>query len=166
VTQTYRLENDLKTIPLFVDSMLSSCAAGVAGSVMLELKLAVRELIINAVEHGNLELTYEEKEQAVESGELEQVLCRRRQDARLSGRQVVVQAHREGRRLTIEIADEGGGFDWRALPDPDDPVYLFSTHGRGVLLARLSVDSLAYNEAGNRVSVVKLLDDERQDKAA
>jgi anti-sigma regulatory factor (Ser/Thr protein kinase) len=57
-------------------------------------------------------------------------------------------------RITIVVEDEGEGFDWRSLPDPTDPENLLLAHGRGVLLANLSVDELTFNEAGNRVTLV------------
>jgi anti-sigma regulatory factor (Ser/Thr protein kinase) len=57
----------------------------------------------------------------------------------------------------VRIIDEGNGFDWKSLPDPTEPSYLLAEHGRGVLLARLAVDELSYNEIGNEVTFTKLL---------
>lgn len=71
-------------------------------------------------------------------------------------RSVTVTVCRKERRLVISIKDEGEGFDWRTLPDPADTPDLLSIHGRGVLLSRMSVDGLAFNEQGNEVTVEKL----------
>jgi CheY-like chemotaxis protein len=102
---TFKLQNDLGVIPAFVDHLLELFAAGVDRVAVLELSLALRELIVNAIEHGNLGLSYE----------------------------------------------------WNALPDPTDLPNLLSTHGRGILLARMSVDSMTFNEKGNQATVEKLI---------
>ncbi|HQK16562.1 MAG TPA: response regulator, partial [Polyangiaceae bacterium] len=60
-TWVYELENDLSAIPLFVDVLLREVGALAHPRVASELSLALRELLINAIEHGNLQLTYEEK---------------------------------------------------------------------------------------------------------
>jgi DNA-binding response OmpR family regulator len=155
-TWTYRLKNEPEVVPAFVDLLLRRGAAGFDRMAVLEVSLALRELILNAVEHGNLELSYEEKTRALEAGSLQRLLRERAESPRCKDRRVSVVACCEGRRLTVHIADSGPGFDWRALPDPTDPAHLLSSHGRGVLLARLSVDSLTYDETGTEVTVVKL----------
>jgi DNA-binding response OmpR family regulator len=152
---TYRLENDLEAIPTFVDVLLKHVASGMDRMSALELGLALREVILNAVEHGNLGLTYKEKSRALENGTLEQLLAERARRPELGQRRVTVTARREDRRLMVQVLDEGDGFDWRSLPDPTDATHLLSTHGRGVLLARLSVDVMTYNPKGNEVTIVK-----------
>lgn len=53
------------------------------------------------------------------------------------------------------ITDAGAGFDWQDVPDPNDPENLMASHGRGILLARLSFDNLAYFGNGNKVCLRK-----------
>jgi len=53
------------------------------------------------------------------------------------------------------IADEGPGFDPKSLPDPRDSESLESVSGRGVMLMRLFMDEVTYNESGNSVTLVK-----------
>ncbi len=154
---TYRLKNDRDAIPPFVDGLLRRSSAGLDRMQALELSLALRELVLNAVEHGNLELTYEEKTRALESGTLDALLAERAQQPPYCDRTVMIEVERRERRLSIRVRDQGRGFDWKKLPDPNDPMNLLAAHGRGVLLARLSVDSLSYNEKGDEVTVVKLL---------
>jgi serine/threonine-protein kinase RsbW len=56
-------------------------------------------------------------------------------------------------RFTIE--DEGEGFDVNNIPDPLDPENLFKPSGRGVLFIYNIMDEVAYNERGNRLTMVK-----------
>jgi DNA-binding response OmpR family regulator len=154
---TYEAGNDLLAIPIFIDTMLEQCGQGIEGMAVMELSLALRELVVNAVEHGNLGITYEEKTRALESGAFEALLAERVGAPPYRDRQVKVVATRAERRLLFTITDQGQGFDWLALPDPSEVPDLLSLHGRGVLLSRLSVDSLHFNEAGNEVTIEKLV---------
>lgn len=154
-TWSYSMANDLAAIPLFVDVLLRRAQAADDARSASELSVALRELLINAVEHGNLELSYADKSRALESGTLARIVDQRSKDSRFARRRVTVRVRRASNTLTIVIADEGAGFDWKALPDPTDPAYLLADHGRGVLLARLSVDDLSYNDTGNVVTLVK-----------
>jgi len=130
--------------------LIRRCGVGLDRNGLLELSLAVREVLTNAVEHGNLELTYGDKTHALESGTLDEMLRQRAARPDLSQRRITVLVARQDRRLAITISDEGPGFDWRGLPDPSEPANLLSAHGRGVLLARLSVDSMVYNDRATR----------------
>lgn len=151
----YRLGNDLTVIGSFVDLLLKQIRPTLSARVVSELSLALRELLVNAIEHGNLGLTYEDKARALETGSLQQVLAERLQQPACRDRSVTVTAERREDELTVAIRDEGDGFDWRALPDPTDPANLLAVHGRGILLARVSVDALTFNEVGNQVTVVR-----------
>lgn len=156
-TWVYRLGNDLTAVPLFVDALLRQADATVDPRSASELSVALRELLINAIEHGNLELTYEEKSHALETGNLARLIEERQGQSNLAKRETTVWVKRGEKSLSVRIRDEGSGFDWRSLPDPTDPMYLLAEHGRGVLLARLAVDELTFNDAGNEVSLVKEL---------
>lgn len=152
---TYELQNDLEAVPGFVDVVLGTCTAGLPQSKLIELSLAVRELVLNAIEHGNLGLSYTEKSAALEDGSLERVLTQRTRESPYADRRTRVTARRHPHEVVIEIADGGEGFDWRRLPDPTDAQNLLELHGRGILLARLSVDDLAFNDRGNQVTIRK-----------
>jgi anti-sigma regulatory factor (Ser/Thr protein kinase) len=56
------------------------------------------------------------------------------------------------------IRDEGPGFDPHKVPDPTDPENLERESGRGLLLMRSFMDSVAYNPTGNEVTLVKFPD--------
>ena len=153
----YDLGNNRGAIPDFVDAILATCVPEIDPQVSLDLSLALRELLLNAVEHGNLALTYAEKTHALEEGSLEGLLDDRRKQSPYATRRARVHVQRDESQVLFEIHDEGDGFDWRKLPDPMDPLNLLADHGRGVLLATLAVDELRYNEAGTTVTAIKRL---------
>ncbi len=153
-SQRYELDNDISEIPTFVNLLIREVATGIDSRRKDGLQLALREILLNAVEHGNLEVSYEEKTEATEQGSLEELLHQRLKDPELARRKVNVRGTRTPEEITVDVIDEGRGFDWRGLPDPTDPDNLLLSHGRGVLLAHLSVDELRFNEKGNQVTLV------------
>ncbi|MBV8077326.1 MAG: ATP-binding protein [Planctomycetaceae bacterium] len=53
------------------------------------------------------------------------------------------------------IRDEGPGFDPSLLPDPTAPANLERASGRGLLLIRALMDEVAFNAAGNQITMTK-----------
>jgi DNA-binding response OmpR family regulator len=157
LSSLYRLDNSPDAVPTFVEMLLHRCSADTRSKAATELSLALRELILNAIEHGNLGLTFVEKSRALEQNTLDELLRQRARLPEYRQRRVTVEARIEDQRIRVRVADEGQGFDWRGLSDPTDPAHLLSTHGRGILLARMMVESLEFNEAGNQVTVTKRL---------
>jgi anti-sigma regulatory factor (Ser/Thr protein kinase) len=57
--------------------------------------------------------------------------------------------------LTLDIVDQGPGFDWRSVfahpPDPD------CSSGRGLQIYLLYADQIDYNACGNHITIVRRL---------
>jgi serine/threonine-protein kinase RsbW len=102
------------------------CAAVLPCGEAFVTELLLRELATNAVRHG----------------------CQ--EDPALWVR-CSVRVH--GRRLTIAVADDGAGFDWRTVrnhePDPDE------TFGRGMQICRHYSTRVRFNRRGNSVVIIR-----------
>jgi anti-sigma regulatory factor (Ser/Thr protein kinase) len=61
----------------------------------------------------------------------------------------------EADKVLFTIRDEGDGFDWEELPDPREVTHMEKGFGRGILIARSSMDELTFNAKGNEVQMVK-----------
>ena len=109
------------------------------------------ELLINAIEHGNLGISYAEKGQLLSEGRwLDEVESRLRQPEYAS-RQVDVTLEKGASSCSVTIADQGSGFDWQTYVD-FRPERVFDLHGRGIAMSRaMSFDSLEYLGNGSRV---------------
>ena len=121
----------------------------------LHLRGALQELLLNAIEHGNLEISFREKQQALAADEYESLVSHRLAQPRLKQRQVVssVRYEPETKRAVYRITDEGAGFQWRSLlAKPQDAYSDNAENGRGILLARSLFPDLTYNERGNEVT--------------
>jgi len=95
----------------------AAAAAGFGEEQALDLGLAVREAVVNAMTHGN----GLDPSRAVD----------------------VVLLAREGT-VTARVRDRGPGFDPKSTRDPTDPANLLRTSGRGLLLIRAFVDEVGF----------------------
>lgn len=113
--------------------------------------LGLSELLINAVEHGNLGLSYAEKkflrQEGDWSGEIEARLARPEN----INKQAVAEFEKLTDVLRFTIRDQGKGFDWRKFLE-FDPERAFDPNGRGIAMAKqISFASLDYQGNGNTV---------------
>jgi CheY-like chemotaxis protein len=114
----------------------------------------LQELLINAVEHGNLGMTYREKSDLLLAGAWEEELERRLGLPEYRLRQVEVVYARRPDQISFVIRDQGKGFDCSDYLD-FSPERAFDLHGRGIAMARkLSFDSLEYQGNGNTVMAI------------
>lgn len=87
----------------------------------LNVALAVREAVVNAIKHGN----------------------------RLEpGKRVEVVFRLSSRKLVVVVRDEGAGFDPQTLGDPLEPRNIFRANGRGIFFMRSFVDDVAFQRLG------------------
>ncbi len=122
--------------------------------------LGLTELMINAVEHGNLEISYQDKSRLNELGNWEAEVTRRLQLDEYAGRSAELRMERGDREINVLIRDQGTGFDWRNYLEID-PERAFDTHGRGIAMAKaLSFDKLEYRGQGNEVLVTVYKEDD------
>ena len=116
--------------------------------------LGVSELLINAVEHGNLGITYEEKTELNKLGTWEEEIQRRLALPEHADKLVRVHYEKDEDEIILTISDEGSGFYWQRYLDID-PDRATDTHGRGIAMSRLmSFDTVRYEGRGNSVTCV------------
>lgn len=122
--------------------------------------LGLSEIINNAIEHGNLGITFEEKSDALKASRFYPLALERALKEPYKDRVVTIESRVYPNKNRIEyfVSDEGAGFDWRILPDPKEKENLLNRNGRGIMMARYAFDELTYNEIGNQVTMVINLD--------
>ena len=97
---------------------------------IFDIKLVLEESITNAVKHGN---KFNEK------------------------LEVRIEIFLEENLLTIEVRDQGPGFDVKKIPDPTKKEGLMRTSGRGVFLIKKLMDRVEYLGNGREIKMVKKL---------
>jgi len=113
--------------------------------------VGITELFINGVEHGNLDISYEDKSALLASGRwTEEVEMRLAQDAH-KDKYVSVFFTKTAEYIELIVEDCGAGFEWADF-ETIDPKRLLASHGRGIMMAKsVSFSHLAYEGHGNRV---------------
>ncbi len=115
--------------------------------------LGLTELITNAVEHGNLGITYEEKSKLNANGDWEDEINNRLNLTEYKDKYATVEFNRSDSKITLVITDQGKGFDWREFMEIS-PERAFDSHGRGIALANsVSFNQVKYMDDGNKVCV-------------
>lgn len=111
--------------------------------------LGLYELLANAVEHGNLGISYAEKGALLEANGLMAEIERRLRLDPFASRRAQLRLERHDDWLVIHVEDEGAGFDVTPYLD-FQPERAFDPHGRGIAMARQSAfDELHYLGKGN-----------------
>ncbi|MGB0911704.1 MAG: response regulator [Nitrospirales bacterium] len=119
-----------------------------------KIVMGLIDLMINAVEHGNLGIDYEEKTRLQESEEWEAEVGRRMKLPGNIRKYVTVTFQRLVGEIHIVITDEGQGFDWTQYEE-FSPEMALASHGRGIAMAKaLCFDRLEYRGSGNTVCCI------------
>jgi CheY-like chemotaxis protein len=123
------------------------------GTEVMQVAVALREAIVNAVVHGNLEVSSQLLEEGGEA--FARVIEDRKQKLPYKNRKVVVIARYAPSEVTYIVSDEGPGFDPTTLPDPTDLSNLEKPSGRGLMLIRTFMDEVRFNDRGNEIRMKK-----------
>jgi len=115
------------------------------------VSIGLAELLINAVEHGNLNISYAEKRALKLENRWEAEVERRQQSPEYSARKALVRFARNADEAVFEVIDAGSGFDWRRYLE-FDPERAFDPNGRGIAMAgKMAFSRLEYRGLGNHV---------------
>ncbi len=94
------------------------------------LTVAVRESIVNAIKHGNL------------------------QD---ESKRVEILFTLTDRSIEVQVKDQGKGFHPEEVPDPLAPENLLKTYGRGIFFMRQFMDEVSYSFPSKGGTVVRMV---------
>lgn len=133
-------------LPKYVDKQTTSA-----------IKLGLREIIINAIEHGNLNISFEEKSKATNDGNYLEFVLSRQKDPNYKDKKVTIEFLLNSNKVMYKIEDEGNGFNYREIiqkiQNTVDEDML--AHGRGLRMAFNIFDEVKFNKKGNQVLLVK-----------
>ena len=119
------------------------------------IAMALHEALVNALEHGNLELESNLKSDLFEREDTYSRMREERMaDPVFAGRLVEVRLAMDTERFELEISDEGRGFDTSEMLIPPKDFDMRSHCGRGLPLIFLVMDEVHFNEKGNQIRLV------------
>jgi serine/threonine-protein kinase RsbW len=124
-------QSHLAEVDDFIESNLESL--GIDKSLIIDIAISATELINNAIIHGN-------------KGD--------------PSKKVKIRLEFVDGTVSVDIVDQGGGFDPTDIPDPLAEENLLKEVGRGIFIARSLVDKLHFDREpgwGTRASITKHL---------
>jgi DNA-binding response OmpR family regulator len=121
---------------------------------IINLRIGIEEMINNAIEHGCLDIGFEEKNAALHNGTFGKLVRDKANRTASRPRRAYVHSRLTPEEFTVTVRDEGRGFDWRGLPSPSTK-HLLQFNGRGVFLTKIFFDTVEYNATGNEVTLRK-----------
>jgi len=137
---SYSMESTLDSVNK-AEEMANQVAAqvGFNEDALGGISMAVREGMINAVQHGN---AYD------------------------PAKRVSLTFEQSGREMIVTIADEGTGFVPEEVPDPLAPENLLKQSGRGIFLMRTFMDEVRFRKlnSGTELILMKRLQDNELDR--
>ncbi len=138
----FRTPEEAKTLAFLIANCFPDPQAAVYG---------LNEMLLNAVEHGNLGITYAEKTKLILEGRLFDEMERRLAEAEYQNKWAYLSFEARENELVVRIKDQGEGFDWHSYLEIS-PERATDPHGRGIATSRLlSFTAVHYIGCGNEV---------------
>ncbi len=120
----------------------------------MQIAMALDEALLNAMIHGNLEVSSELR-QNDDGAPYVNMIAQRKEETPYKDRKVTIKLEATNEQITFTIRDDGPGFDAAALRDPTDPENIERAGGRGLLLINAFMDEVSHNEVGNEIRMTK-----------
>jgi serine/threonine-protein kinase RsbW len=126
---TVRLPSDVNCIEEAVELVTLHCLAGheATQTIRFRLRVVLSEALSNAIVRGN---------------------CEDRT------KWVDVRVELVPDSISVNVTDEGPGFDPTTVPEPIRPDQLDEARGRGLFLIRKLVDAVQFNKQGNSICMI------------
>ena len=151
------VENYITMVGDIVDKLTASLKRHLEEGDVMMIKMGLNEMIVNAMEHGNLNVTFDEKTEAQAEGRLFDYMSERRQMPEHRNKKVSIDYFFDKTKVIYRITDMGPGFDYTAMMDrvQTEVNQQELTHGRGIIMTQAVFDKVEYNKKGNQVLLIK-----------
>lgn len=117
------------------------------------LQVSLMELLMNAIEHGNCRISYEEKTDWLSThGDIFELIRQKNREGAIASRKVRFSYRISTEASSFTICDDGDGFDWRSRMHNDEAQQNLEQHGHGIKMSNYYMGGLRYNDRGNCVS--------------
>ncbi len=121
---------------------------------ILNLLMALEESLLNAHEHGNLELNSEWKEEYIDNGsqtKFDYMKQQRLKDPKYAKRKIIIEVIINKKQIQFRIADGGRGYKTKTIPSPDE----IKPYGMGLTIINNLMDEIHFNKKGSCIMLTK-----------
>lgn len=118
--------------------------------------IVFNEAIVNAVEHGSLELPSELKKDDISEKDFVREKEKRLKDDKYGLKKISISLEILEEKFIFSVEDEGPGFDYqKILQSLNDPVPNLDAYGRGFMFMMHMMDNIDFNDKGNKIILTK-----------
>ncbi|MBI9107419.1 MAG: ATP-binding protein [Spirochaetales bacterium] len=152
-----KVDNYIVLVGDIVDRLTSNLKRYLEEGEVMMLKMGLQEMIINAMEHGNLNVTFDEKTKAQEEDRLFEFMSERRQLPEYRNNKVMIDYFFDETKVVYRITDMGPGFNYKQIMArvKNEVNQQELSHGRGIIMTQAVFSSVEYNRKGNQVLCIK-----------
>ncbi|EMJ96728.1 7TM diverse intracellular signaling domain-containing protein [Leptospira alstonii] len=153
----FSMNNYLQNAELLSQRLTFNLVRFTDPTAALSIRTSLREMLVNAIEHGNLNISEEDKARCLKNGNYFQFILARQNDPYYRDKKILVEYFLSGQKVGYRITDEGKGFNHartvrNALSKTDENAALRTG---GIAFALSAFDVVKFNSTGNRVTLVK-----------
>jgi len=158
-SRKYVIGNDFSTAEDISKSLVENLSKYMTSYEVTNIRIGLREIIINAIEHGNLGISYEEKTRISEKSDYIDFIAKKQNEEPFSAKKVIIRMYLFSKKAVFEVEDEGNGFDHRKIlaSIKDNKIITEESRGKGITMAHGIFDEISYSEKGNKVTLVKII---------
>jgi len=158
---SFEFNNDQDLILAMVDFLTMEMeAVGIGGGAeQRQASIALEEAMLNAMFHGNLELSQDQVQQArraFHDGQVSKEVEKRISSVPFNERRLFVTLELSKRKVTMKVRDQGRGFDTKGHLENAGQLKQFSgsgESGRGLTLIKSFSDKVQFDQAGNTIQM-------------
>lgn len=126
-----QLPSDLKTVPQSaLDIIKKIKSKDISEDNLFDIRLALEEALVNAIKHGN---------------------------KNNPDKKVFLKVTVDPKSVTIQVKDQGQGFDYEKIACPIEPENIRKPCGRGIFLMKKLMDSVEFFDGGSGIRMIKSL---------
>jgi len=157
--QKFSIDNYLITADEMSHRITRNLAKYISSKEIILIRLALREVIINAIEHGNLNISFEKKSELLIQNKYFTFITERQHDKRYKNKKISIEYSISKDKIFYKITDEGNGFDYKQIYGKDLSEFneKMISHGRGLIMAKKTFDNISFNKTGNQIILTKFL---------
>ncbi len=156
--QTYVINNSFLIGEEITQRITRNLSKYLSKDEIYMMKLGIREMIFNSIEHGNLDISFDEKTHLIDDNKYFEFLKTRQQIDPYKNREVSITYNINSSECKFVIEDQGSGFNYKKFTDKkdsDESLDDLLAHGRGIAMTKNAFDKISYNDKGNIVTLVK-----------
>ena len=157
----YILENKLEDITPLIEEICLEVKKYIGNNELDLFASALYEVIMNAIEHGNLNVLYETKKEWLKKNIYNKKLKELLKTDKAKNTHVEIVLKIEDDNININVKDQGLGFKPKQEAKKINNDGFARESGRGMMMIKSYFDEVKFNKKGNSITLIKFIQKEQ-----